>query len=94
MANITSGMNVEVITGKVVPGLKRQADELDRAANDIERLVREAEENWKGNDSKQFAAKWNGGYKGQLKKLVEEIRTFADTARKNAEAQRSTSSTL
>ena len=94
MANITSGMNVDVITGKIVPGLKREADEIERTVNDVDRLVRETAENWKGSDAKQFEQKWNGEYKNQLKKLAQELKQLSETARKNADRQRDTSASL
>ena len=94
MANITSGMNVEVITGKIVPGLQREAQEIERTVNDVDRLGRETAENWKGSDAKQFEQKWYGEYKNQLKKLAQELKQLSETARKNADRQRDTSSTL
>ncbi len=94
MANITSGMNAEVISGKIVPGLNREAQEIERTIVDVDRLVRETSENWKGSDAKQFEQKWNSEFKNQLKKLGQELKQLADTARKNADRQRDTSASL
>lgn len=94
MANITSGMNAEVISGKIVPGLNREAQEIERTIADVDRLVRETSENWKGSDAKQFEQKWNSKFKNQLKKLGQELKQLADTARKNADRQRDTSASL
>lgn len=94
MANITSGMNVEVISGTIVPGLNREAQEIERTIADVDRLVRETSENWKGSDAKQFEQKWNSEFKYQLKKLGQELKQLADTARKNADRQRDTSASL
>ncbi len=68
MASISHGMNVDVITGQVVPGLNREAQEVERTVADVDRLLQQVEANWKGTDAKQFQSKWTGQYRNQLKR--------------------------
>ena len=63
---ISHGMNVDAITGQVVPGLNREAQEIERTVTDVDRLLQQVEANWKGNDAQQFQQKWNGQYRTQL----------------------------
>ena len=94
MSSISHGMNVNANTGQVVPGPNREAQDIERTATDVDRLLQQVEANWKGNDARQFQQKWTGQYRNQLKRLAEELKQLADTARRNADNQRSTSSTL
>ena len=70
MSSISHGMNVDVITGQVVPGLNREAQDIERTVTDVDRLLQQVEANWKGNDARQFQQKWTGQYRNQLKRLA------------------------
>lgn len=89
-----SGMNVEVIKGQVVPGFNRQAESVQQIIREVERLIQVVQNDWKGNDSKQFVNKWESEYRRPLNQLSEELKQLATTASKNAENQAQTSSTL
>lgn len=89
-----SGMNVESITGQVVPGFRRQSEAVTQVIQQVERLIAVVQHDWKGNDSKQFIQKWEGEYRRPLQQLVEELKQLADIAQRNAQSQSQTSSSL
>lgn len=89
-----SGMNVEAILGQVVPGLRRQSDAVNQVIREVERIIQTAQNDWKGQDSKQFTQKWEGEYKRPLTQLVEELKQLADIAQRNAQKQQQTSAQL
>jgi len=94
MADNFSGMNVEAITGQVVPGFRQQSEAVRAVISAVEKLIGVVQTDWKGQDSQQFIQKWQGEYRSPLQKLAEELNELSSTAQRNAENQRQTSSSL
>lgn len=93
-SNAFHGMNIEVITGQVAPGLTTQAGQIRDVISAVEHLVTQALENWRGPDSQQFAEKWHQEYRTPLSQLQSDLETLANLARQNASKQEVTSSGL
>lgn len=93
MADDFSGMKVEVVRGKIAPGLHQQSQACTNVVNEVNKLMTMCQDAWKGSDAKQFAQKWNE-YQPKLKQLAQELEQLSQTAKKNADAQQSTSSAL
>jgi uncharacterized protein YukE len=93
-SNAFQGMNIDVITSTVAPGLTQQAGAIREVIIGVERQITLSEENWKGPDSQQFANKWRSEYQNPLRQLAEELDNLAAAARSNAAAQQGVSSQL
>jgi len=93
-SNAFHGMNIDVITSQVAPGLTQQAGAIREVITGVERQIALSEENWKGPDSQQFANKWRSEYQNPLRQLAEELDSLAAAARSNAAAQQGVSSQL
>jgi uncharacterized protein YukE len=92
MSNLT-GLDIEAVHN-LSRDLGREAEELQRAIGDIQRLVAHSQDIWKGNDAIQFAEKWSGEYRGALQQMQRDIADLGRKAQANADRQREISSQL
>lgn len=88
-----SGMNVESIIG-VGNRLNEQANQLEASLRAVDKVVGIAAQHWKGPNLSQFRAQWDNHYRRTGLAVITDLRQLADLARRNAEQQRRTSSTL
>ncbi len=93
MSNITHGMDVASIR-QMANALQTQADKLDFIRDSVEQLVSNASNWWSGPDMTSFGSQWQSKTRVQLFDLSNLLSSFADLAKRNADAQESTSSTL
>lgn len=81
---VTHGMNVEEV--------KTLGDQLKRKGGDIERLVREIENQlngttWVGPDADTFRNNWWPGHKRRLEQMAKDLDGFGQSAMNNASEQ-------
>lgn len=88
-----TGMNVEAILD-VAAQLDRNASRIEQSMRAIDDLTRTATDAWRGPDVAQFRGRWEGQLRRSGLTAAQQLRDFADVARRNAESQRATSDTL
>lgn len=86
-------MDVDAILAVSVD-LNRNADQLNQALREIDNLTRRASDVWRGPDVAQFQGRWEGQFRRAGSLAAQQLRELAETARRNAEEQRTTSDTL
>lgn len=92
----------EAFIGANVGELQNLAARLDQTyAEGIANVIKQVEGEignldalWKGNDANQFRDEWTNQHRQALQNAVEALRKAAGDARKNAEIQTQTSSTM
>ena len=92
----------EAFIGANVGELQNLAARLDQTyAESIDSVIRQVEEEigrlddlWRGNDATQFRSEWESQHRQALRNAVDALRKAAGDARKNAEIQTQTSSTM
>lgn len=88
-----SGMNTESIK-TVSSQLTSQGNEVTHVARAVDSILSVARQNWRGENLRQFDARWTGQYRTSCLRLADELRDLARTAAKNASEQEKTSRSL
>ncbi|HMQ64735.1 MAG TPA: WXG100 family type VII secretion target [Arachnia sp.] len=85
-------MNIDDVK-RIAGDLKRQANDLQTVINQVDKLVSQSQSAWVGPDAKKFDSLWKS-HRPRLLALKTELDNLSSSASKNADNQRTTSSTL
>lgn len=94
MADAFIGANVGELNNLATNLDQTQAGTIDQVMQQVQGMIDQLDSVWRGNDATQFAGEWNGTHRPALQSAAEALRKAAGDARKNAETQSNTSSTM
>lgn len=94
MSNQFIGANVAELTNLAANLDQNQAGTIEQVMTSVQAMIDQLDAVWRGNDASQFSAEWNGTHRPALQNAADALRKAAGDARKNAEAQSSTSSSM
>lgn len=80
------GMNVEAVR-QIGRDLKTQSSTLDAARRRVDALVREIQQQWRGQDATQFVASWRAEHRPKVVGLVQSLQGLGESATNNAQEQ-------
>lgn len=90
---LTHGMNVDAVE-QIGRDLHTQASQINSVVGQVDRLVGQSQQEWKGQDASRFEAEWRGKFRQQLVNLQAQLEVLSTQARNNARDQRDTSGRL
>lgn len=93
MSDDMSGMAVARVR-QIGESLQAQGRSLESSVRAIDRLLALAEQNWRGPDVAQFKNQWHGSMRVTAQQVGADLDALGALAKKNADAQQQTSSTL
>ena len=86
-------MNADAVRA-AAQNLTAQGDKVTEISRAVGSLLQVAHANWQGDDLRQFEQRWQQQYHGTCLQLGDQLREWANLARRNAETQERTSATL